>query len=456
MIPGLEKRRFATTKIEIRKSKRAGSDVEISQIAGYGAVFNQETVIGNWFRETIMPGAFTPVIGAGADVRSFFNHDENQVLGRTTANTLELREDATGLAYVTDVNPDDPQAVGIAARVARKDVTGSSFSFRVKREEWVEPDEGSAILPLRIIHEFAELYDVGPVTFPAYEGSSSEARSAVQAVLGVDTVPVNVRAALQARLENRSVPKNVSTKKAPTDTPWAAPTLGDFTDKTWDNLAAGERTAIAGHFAWKSGDGFADLHLPHHRAKDGAIVLRGVVAAAGRIDQTAGVDKSAVRSHLEAHYHAFNLKAPWEADASSQRDIDAAITRSETDGEEAAELVGYQSMASLIGQARAGLDAADALVRELIADETETPTEGDDAEAAEEAVERARLTGVLAQCRQVCGAMDSITQLAQAQMTEAPAESNSTSADSTDDDDRLRMLRLAQAEASVSQQGSLR
>lgn len=445
-------RRIVARVIEVRKK---AAEAAVSELSGYGAVFNSETVIGCWFREKIMPGAFAPVIGKSADVRSLFNHDPNQVLGRTTAGTLHLVEDETGLRYDVDVNANDPMAVGVAARIERKDVTGSSFGFRVKREEWIEPDDGSTDLPLRVIHEFADLLDVGPVTFPAYEESTAEARAAVQHMVGDDSIPEAVRSRFAARLataspEDRAVPKNVSTRKAPTDTAWAVPTLADFTTKTWEDLSVSERSHIAGHFAWKGGDTFEDLSLPHHRASDGAIVLRGVTAAAGRVGTTAGIDKAAVRAHLEAHYHAFDLKAPWEADASAARAAGDAL---EADGDEAAELVQYQTLQTLLEQTRASVDEAAAMVAELIAAETESPTDTDAAEAAEEKVECARFTSLIAICRQITGAASSVSQLAQDLLDEHDEPDPEALRSADEDADRGRTLRLAQEMAAAVHTG---
>ncbi|MEW6047936.1 MAG: head maturation protease, ClpP-related [Bacillota bacterium] len=115
------------------------------------------------------------------------------------------------------------------------------------------------------------------------------------------------------------VPEDVSDKKAPEDTPWEAPNLEDFTDKSWDELTDAEKRRIAGHYAWAAEmppAAFGDLKLPHHRPSDGAIVWRGVTAAAQRLDQTdlPAEDVPKVRRHLERHYHQFGRKAPWEED----------------------------------------------------------------------------------------------------------------------------------------------
>jgi HK97 family phage prohead protease len=137
-----------------------------TKLSGYGALFNQETVILNAFREVIRPGAFAETIRRD-DVRSLFNHDVNMVLGRKSATSLTLAEDARGLRYTVTINEADAQAQSIVARILRGDVSGSSFWFAIdpRDEEWQAGSRGQ--LPLRILHRLT-LIDTGPVTFPAY------------------------------------------------------------------------------------------------------------------------------------------------------------------------------------------------------------------------------------------------------------------------------------------------
>lgn len=119
------------------------------------------------------------------------------------------------------------------------------------------------------------------------------------------------------RVRNGVVPDDVSREKAPENTPWQAPNLEDFTDRSWDELSDEEKRRIAGHYAWAANmppERFEDLKLPHHRASDGAVVWNGVVAAAQRLDQTdlPAADVPRVKAHLASHYHQFGRKAPWE------------------------------------------------------------------------------------------------------------------------------------------------
>jgi len=156
------------------------ADEDGKKLEGYAAVFNRETVIGDFFREVIAPGAFTQSIKDG-DVRGLFNHSPDWVLGRTSAGTMRLVEDEVGLRYVIDHNPADPDHVRATAKIERGDVTGSSFGFTVPEDgqRWERGKDG--MLPLRTITRVDWLRDVGPVTFPAYEETSVQARDAASA-----------------------------------------------------------------------------------------------------------------------------------------------------------------------------------------------------------------------------------------------------------------------------------
>jgi hypothetical protein len=145
-------------------------------LAGYAAVFNEEAVIAGYFRELILPGAFAAAV-ARDDVRAAFNHEPNLVLGRTTAGTLRLHEDSKGLAYEIDP-PNTSYANDLMVSVQRGDVSQSSFMFEVTEETWEYPTATSGQLPLRKISGVT-LYDVAPVTYPAYSGTSVSARAMV-------------------------------------------------------------------------------------------------------------------------------------------------------------------------------------------------------------------------------------------------------------------------------------
>jgi uncharacterized protein len=164
-----EKRTHVGT-VEARKREDA-----LPTLRGYAAVFNSETVIGGYFRELVQPEAFTDALGRPDDVRAQFNHDSNFVLGRTASGTLRLSVDDHGLAYEIDL-PDTSYARDLATSVERGDISQSSFMFEVTGEAWEYPPASTGQLPLRKITA-VKLYDVAPVTFPAYADTSVSARA---------------------------------------------------------------------------------------------------------------------------------------------------------------------------------------------------------------------------------------------------------------------------------------
>lgn len=144
---------------------------EEKTLSGHAAVFNQRADLG-WFREEIAPGAFADSI-ANDDIRALWNHNSNFVLGRNKAKTLELSEDATGLAV--KIYPPDTQAGRDAlVSIERGDVSQMSFGFDVIEQKWTVLDDKTE---LRTILK-AKIHEVSPVTFPAYTGTDISARSA--------------------------------------------------------------------------------------------------------------------------------------------------------------------------------------------------------------------------------------------------------------------------------------
>lgn len=152
-------------------------------IVGYAAVFwregkpETEYAFGGWFGkivERIMPGAFDRTI-LEDDVRGLFNHCPDYVLGRNKAGTMKLSVDEIGLQYEI-VPPDAGYARDLMASLARQDITGSSFAFDITKQMWIEPEDGTEDPVIRELHEI-KLWDVGPVTFPAYSGATAGIRA---------------------------------------------------------------------------------------------------------------------------------------------------------------------------------------------------------------------------------------------------------------------------------------
>lgn len=148
---------------------REGQDGEI-RVAGYAAVFNEETNIGGMFTEVIMRGAFTNAIGRD-DVVFLINH-EGLPLARTRSGTLTLVEDERGLYMEAMLDQTDPDVRSIVPKMKRGDLDKMSFAFRPVRQIW---DDNSK-MPKRMIQE-AQLFDVSIVTTPAYDGTEIALRS---------------------------------------------------------------------------------------------------------------------------------------------------------------------------------------------------------------------------------------------------------------------------------------
>lgn len=149
-------------------------DDSLPKIEGYAAVFNKDSE-DMGFIERIAPGAFKKALKI-SDVRALFNHDSNIILGRTTAGTLELKEDKNGLFM--SVTPPDTQLIRdmVLSPIERGDITQQSFGFTVKADEWKNLDDDKET-PVRTITEIRELFDVSPVTYPAYPDTAVALRS---------------------------------------------------------------------------------------------------------------------------------------------------------------------------------------------------------------------------------------------------------------------------------------
>ena len=150
---------------------RSQGDSESNVIEGYAAVFNSPTDIWGMFTEIIAPGAFADAIASNDDIRALFNHDWNNVLGRTKSGTLRLSEDARGLKFEVDL-PNTTLAKDLSESLKRGDISQCSFGFVPTSETWdYEPE-----IPVRAINS-VELHEISVVSIPAYEDTEVSLRS---------------------------------------------------------------------------------------------------------------------------------------------------------------------------------------------------------------------------------------------------------------------------------------
>lgn len=156
------------------ETRAAASDDGLT-LEGYAAVFDTPTRIDSWegtFDEVIAPGAFAKTIRDRKPVMQF-DHGHDIATGSVPIGAIEeLSEDKKGL-FVSARLHDNARVEPIRQAIASGAIDGMSFRFRVVREEWDESDKD---IPVRTIRE-VELFEVGPVVFPAYAATSVGVRS---------------------------------------------------------------------------------------------------------------------------------------------------------------------------------------------------------------------------------------------------------------------------------------
>lgn len=153
---------------------RAG-DGEAPRLAGLAAPYydgTEGTEYELWpgVRERYSPGCFDESMKQD-DIRALFNHDPSQLLGRNRSGTLRLTSSTRGLEYEVDI---DQTRVGqdVYRMAKRGDLDGSSCGWYVTKESWTRSGQHE----IRTI-EKANLFDVSPVTYPAYQSTDVQARS---------------------------------------------------------------------------------------------------------------------------------------------------------------------------------------------------------------------------------------------------------------------------------------
>jgi len=147
-------------------------DAESRQITGHGSVFDVETELWPGVFEKVDPHFFDDVLTD--DVRALFNHDPNYVLARTKSGTLRLSVDEKGLRYDIPQMPNTTVGNDLLESISRGDISQSSFSFNTKEDKWEKRADGTQ---LRTLVKAEKLYDVSPVTFPAYATADVATRS---------------------------------------------------------------------------------------------------------------------------------------------------------------------------------------------------------------------------------------------------------------------------------------
>lgn len=145
----------------------------LRKIVGKPAVYNVMSEDLGGFREIIKPGAFSKTLQE-RNVKSLWNHDPNYVLGSVRSGTMTVAEEEAGLSFEVSP-PDSVWARDMMMSIDRGDVDQMSFGFRTINDDWeIRTVDGEDIV-IRMLIE-AELFEVSPVTFPAYPDTSVSLR----------------------------------------------------------------------------------------------------------------------------------------------------------------------------------------------------------------------------------------------------------------------------------------
>lgn len=181
---------------------------------GYAAVFGEQTLIDSWegqFYEQIRKGAFKKSMRERTPVMQF-DHGRHPLIGSIPIGRIdELAEDDHGLMVRGRIS-DNWLMEPVRDAIRDGAVDGMSFRFSVVREEWrdangklVRPEELDALLwqpgdrgPLERTLIEVKLHELGPVVFPAYEGTEVgvRARDLAETITDDDELRRDVRRSL--------------------------------------------------------------------------------------------------------------------------------------------------------------------------------------------------------------------------------------------------------------------
>lgn len=172
-------RTWDTAQTEIRSSADGG-DVMV----GHFAVFNKWTEINSRFEgqfmERIAPTAFDDTLAKRAkQIRVLYDHGADPQIGNKPLGEPQvMRAEGAGVYY--EVKLFDASYVNDLKPALRAGQLGASFRMKVTADEWNNPTRSSndnpQMLPERTITGI-ELYEFGPVTFPAYAEATAGLRS---------------------------------------------------------------------------------------------------------------------------------------------------------------------------------------------------------------------------------------------------------------------------------------
>lgn len=173
----IERRNIRVGTLTVRNSASGNGRTLVGKVA-----YNSKSEDLGGFREIIAPGAFTSSLRTN-EVFSFWSHDTSQVLGRQSNGTLRLNDTSQALNFECDLDPKTTWGSNAIAALKRGDVTANSFGFAVDNDN--VPGDTWEMLPdntiLRTVKR-AILFEVSPVSVPAYPANEASIRNAPKAI----------------------------------------------------------------------------------------------------------------------------------------------------------------------------------------------------------------------------------------------------------------------------------
>lgn len=192
-------KRFLEVEIESRVVSGDDGKPEQRYVSGIGIVYGREVEICHGYFEKIRQGAFDKSVNGHEEIKSFFNHNPSNVLSTTKSQPkLELEDRENGLYFNSPIPP-TTYGSDLTVNLERKNVRGASFSFEVNKDGEIVTRDEKGVYHREIIG--ATLYEIGPVTNPAYpqtkvglrtiEETAAEMRSRYESENNSATKPVN-------------------------------------------------------------------------------------------------------------------------------------------------------------------------------------------------------------------------------------------------------------------------
>lgn len=184
----------ATTAGELRFITDGGKP----RIDGRAILFDSWSVDLGGFKERMVPGSVT----LDGDLLALFDHATDKVLGRTSAGTMEVRQDQIGVAF-TAYPPETTWAKDLQISMSRGDIKGCSYRMMVEEDKWYLDMEGNVCRDVLK----ASVSELTVTSMPAYPETTAEARS--HAAKLAKTAKTEDRAGREISGDNLQVLKSV-------------------------------------------------------------------------------------------------------------------------------------------------------------------------------------------------------------------------------------------------------